>query len=86
MGDICVLGWKRTGSYVATTLHELDHTFVNGRGQKRAAAIVPAEFVERYEAMIDSEDGRIALARLADLDAGHTKAVPADEAARTLGL
>ncbi|MGO2541394.1 hypothetical protein ACT3TS_11360 [Specibacter sp. AOP5-B1-6] len=57
-----------------------------GRGQKRAAAIVPAEFVEHYEAMIDSEDGRIALARWADLDAGHTKAVPADEAARALGL
>ena len=57
-----------------------------GRNQQRAAAIVPAELVERYEAMIDLEDGRIAHERLADLDAGRTTAVPADEAARTLGL
>ena len=39
-----------------------------------------------YEAMIDLEDGRIALERLADLEAGRTTAVPADEAARALGL
>lgn len=57
-----------------------------GRGQRRAAAIVPAELVDRYEAMIDSEDGRIALERLADLDAGRTTAVSADEVTRTLGL
>ena len=57
-----------------------------GRNQQRAAAIVPAEFVEHYEAMIDLEDGRIAQERLADLDAGRTAAVPADEAARALGL
>ncbi len=57
-----------------------------GRGQQRAAAIVPAEFVERYEAMIDMEDARIAEERLADLDSGRTTAVPADEVARTLGL
>lgn len=57
-----------------------------GRGQQRAAAIVPAELVERYEAMVDLEDGRIAQRRLADLDAGRTQAIPADEVARTLGL
>lgn len=57
-----------------------------GRNQQRAAAIVPAELVEQYEAMIDLEDGRIAHERLADLDAGRTTAVPADEAARALGL
>ena len=57
-----------------------------GRGQQRAAAIVPAELVDRYEAMIDSEDGRVAMERLADLDAGRTKTVPADEVARALGL
>ena len=57
-----------------------------GRGHQRAAAIVPADLVDRYEAMIDIEDGRIALERLADLDAGRTMAVPADEVARTLGL
>ncbi len=57
-----------------------------GRGQKRAAAIVPAELVERYEVMIDEEDGRVAQQRLADLDRGRTTAIPADEVARTLGL
>ena len=57
-----------------------------GRGQKRAAAIVPADLVDRYEALIGIEDGRIALKRLTDLDAGRTKAIPADEVARTLGL
>jgi len=57
-----------------------------GRSQQRAAAIVPAEFVDRYEAMLDSEDGRIALERLADLNAGRTKSVSADEVGRTLGL
>lgn len=57
-----------------------------GRGQQRAAAIVPAELVERYEAMVDAEDGRIATERLADLDAGRTRALPADDVARALGL
>lgn len=57
-----------------------------GRGHHRAAAIVPAELVEEYEAMLDSQDGPIAEQRLADLDTGRTEAVPADEAARTLGL
>ncbi len=57
-----------------------------GRGQQRAAAIVPAALVERYEAMVDAEDGRVAAERLADLGAGRTTALPADEVARALGL
>ncbi len=57
-----------------------------GRGQQRAAAIVPAELVERYEAIIDREDARIALERLADIDAGRTAAIPASEVAQALGL
>jgi len=57
-----------------------------GRSQQRAAAIVPAELVERYEAMIDLEDGRVARERQADLDAGRTAAVPADEVSQALGL
>ncbi|MGH3568776.1 MAG: hypothetical protein ACRDRH_22670 [Pseudonocardia sp.] len=56
-----------------------------GRGHQRAAAIVPAELVEHYETMLDHEDGRSAQERLADLDAGRTTAVTADEVARTLG-
>ena len=57
-----------------------------GRGHQRAAAIVPAELVEHYEALIDREDGRIAQERLADLEAGRTAALSADEVARALGL
>jgi antitoxin (DNA-binding transcriptional repressor) of toxin-antitoxin stability system len=55
-----------------------------GRGHQRAAAIVPAELVAHYETMVDLEDGRIAQQRLADIDAGRTTAVSADEVARTL--
>jgi len=57
-----------------------------GRGQQRAAAIVPAELVERYEALVDREDGRIASERLADLDAGRTETISSDEMVRVLGL
>jgi antitoxin (DNA-binding transcriptional repressor) of toxin-antitoxin stability system len=57
-----------------------------GRRHQRAAAIVPAQLVERYEALVDAEEGRIATERLADLEAGRTTALPADEVARTLGL
>ena len=55
-----------------------------GRSHQRAAAIVPADLVERYEAMLDQEDGRIAQERLADLAVGRTTAVPADEVIRLL--
>ncbi len=55
-----------------------------GRSQQRAAAIVPAELVERYEAMLDAQDGEIAAKRLAGIEAGRTKVVSADEVARTL--
>jgi antitoxin (DNA-binding transcriptional repressor) of toxin-antitoxin stability system len=62
-------------------------TFVTrGRGHRRAAAIVPVELVERYEAMVDLEDARVARKRLADLDSGRSTAVPADEVTRVLGL
>lgn len=62
-------------------------TFITrGRNQKRAAAIVPAELVEQFEAMIDQEEGRIAQERLNDINAGSVNAIPADEAARALGL
>ena len=55
-----------------------------GRNQQRAAAIVPAGLVERYEAMIDAQDGEIAARRLADIEAGRTKVLSADEVARAL--
>lgn len=55
-----------------------------GRGHQRAAAIVPADLVERYEALVDAEDSRIARERLADLDAGRTRTVSSDEVRRSL--
>lgn len=55
-----------------------------GRRRQRAAAIVPAELVQRYEAMVDLEDGRIAQERLADLDADRSTAISADEVTRAL--
>jgi hypothetical protein len=62
-------------------------TFVTrGRRHLRAAAVVPAELVERYEAMVDLEDARVARKRLADLDAGRRTAISADEVTRVLGL
>jgi len=55
-----------------------------GRGQQRAAAIVPADLVEAYEELVDREDGRVASERLADLDAGRETAVSAEGVARAL--
>lgn len=55
-----------------------------GRGRQRAAAIVPAELVERYEEMIDREDGQIAAERLADIEAGGATAVSSAEVTRAL--
>jgi prevent-host-death family protein len=57
-----------------------------GRGHQRAAAIVPAALVERYEAMVDLEDARIAQKRLTDLDTGRRAAVTGTEVAEVLGL
>jgi antitoxin (DNA-binding transcriptional repressor) of toxin-antitoxin stability system len=60
-------------------------TFVTrGRRRQRAAAIVPADLVERYEELIDRDDGRIAAQRLADIDAGRVTPLSADEVTRVL--
>ncbi|MFC7329833.1 antitoxin of toxin-antitoxin stability system [Marinactinospora rubrisoli] len=56
-----------------------------GRGHRRAAAVVPAEWVEAYEEYLDREDGWVAEARLADLRAGRSQVIPAEEVGRTLG-
>jgi prevent-host-death family protein len=57
-----------------------------GRGRHRAAAIVPAELVERYEELLDQADGRVAARRLTDIDRGRAQPVSADEAAAALDL
>jgi ribosomal protein S12 methylthiotransferase accessory factor YcaO len=61
-----------------------DHVRHSGRAQQRAAAIVPADLVERYEELVDREDGGIASERLADLDAGRVAPVSAEEVTRAL--
>jgi len=55
-----------------------------GRRHQRAAAIVPADLVERYEELIDREDGRIAAARLAEIEDGLVTPLSADEVTRAL--
>ncbi len=57
-----------------------------GRGHSRAAAIVPADLVEAYESLIDQQDGAIATRRLADIDAGRSQVIPADQVAQDFGL
>jgi antitoxin (DNA-binding transcriptional repressor) of toxin-antitoxin stability system len=57
-----------------------------GRTHARAAAIVPAALVAAYEELVDREDARIALERLADLEAGRAQTVSSAEVMAELGL
>jgi len=57
-----------------------------GRAHTRAAAIVPAALVEAYQELVDREDARIALERLADLKAGRAQTVSSAEVMAELGL
>ena len=62
-------------------------TFITrGRNHTKTAAIVPAQWVTEYEALLDLRDGLIAQGRLDELLKGGSVAVPADEAYRQLGL
>jgi hypothetical protein len=62
-------------------------TFVTrGRGHVRAAAIVPAAWVEAYEEWVDREDGLLATQRLADLREGRSRVIEAESLAAELGL
>ncbi|MUL43838.1 antitoxin of toxin-antitoxin stability system [Streptomonospora sp. PA3] len=55
-----------------------------GRKHERAAAIVPASFVEDYETLLDAHDARIARARLDDIRAGREETITLDEMDREL--
>ena len=62
-------------------------TFIrHGRNHQTVAAIVPADLVEQYQALLDQEDGRIAMERLTDLKAGRDELIPAEEIERKYGL
>ena len=41
---------------------------------------------EAYESLVDQQDGAVAAQRLADIDAGRSQVISADEVERDLGL
>lgn len=64
-----------------------DITYITrGRNRVRAAAVVPADYAELIESLIDEQDGALAAKRLADIRAGKSKTVPMSEVRSRLGL
>ncbi len=62
-------------------------TFIHrGRNHEPVATIVPADLVEQYEALLDQEDGQIAMERLAEIKDGRETIEPWDEVKRELDL
>ena len=59
---------------------------VRGRSASPAAAIVPASWLEDYEALLDSIDGPVAEQRLAEIRNGDATTVTTAEARHLLGL
>lgn len=57
-----------------------------GRGKRRAAAIVPADMVEQYLALIDAEDGRIAQQRLEELQSVRASTMSSADVTDSLHL
>lgn len=57
-----------------------------GRNHETVAAIVPAELVQHFQALLDQEEERIAMERLADLKVGLDELLPAEDIERKYGL
>ncbi|MDR1442388.1 MAG: type II toxin-antitoxin system prevent-host-death family antitoxin [Bifidobacteriaceae bacterium] len=57
-----------------------------GRRATPAAAVVPAEWLDHYEALLDAQDGPVAEARLAEIRRGAAAPLAAAEVRQTLGL
>jgi hypothetical protein len=57
-----------------------------GRRATPAAALVPAAWLAHYEALLDSQDGPVAAARLAEIKRGGATTVPAAEVRKARGL
>jgi antitoxin (DNA-binding transcriptional repressor) of toxin-antitoxin stability system len=57
-----------------------------GRRAIPAAAVVPAQWLDHYEALLDTQDGPAAAARLAEIRRGDIVTVPAAKVRETLGL
>lgn len=64
-----------------------DITYITrGRAHKRAAAVVPAEYAELLELLLDEHDGAIAAERLAQIRSRQAKTLTMSEVRRTLGM
>ncbi|MDR3202666.1 MAG: hypothetical protein LBT54_06005 [Bifidobacteriaceae bacterium] len=59
---------------------------VRGRKGRPAAAIVPAAWLDEYEALLDAADGVVEESRLAEIRSGQAETVTAAEARADLGL
>ncbi|MDR1427901.1 MAG: type II toxin-antitoxin system prevent-host-death family antitoxin [Bifidobacteriaceae bacterium] len=57
-----------------------------GRRGAPAAALVPAAWLDHYEALLDAQDGPVAAARLAEIRRGDATPIPAAEVREALGL
>lgn len=57
-----------------------------GRNHVRAAAVVPAEYAEFLEALIDQLDGQTAMARLEELRTGRAKTLSMSEIKKRIGM
>ncbi len=57
-----------------------------GRNRSRTAAIVPIDWLDHYEELLDLEDARVARERLEDIRSGASTPLPAEEVYRELGL
>ena len=66
--------------------HSVGQPICRGRSQKAVVAIVPAELIEAYEALLDQEDGRIAMERLAEIADGREITEPWEEVRQHLSL
>ncbi|MDR3108001.1 MAG: type II toxin-antitoxin system prevent-host-death family antitoxin [Bifidobacteriaceae bacterium] len=57
-----------------------------GKRAAPAAAVVPAEWLDHYEELLDAQDGPVAAARLAEVRRGHIAPVSAAQVRETLGV
>jgi prevent-host-death family protein len=57
-----------------------------GRRATPTAAVVPAEWLDHYEALLDAQDGPVSQARLAEISNGSVTLVPGTEVRESLGL
>lgn len=57
-----------------------------GRNRVRAAAVVPADYAELIELLVDQHDGAIAIERLQNMIDQRSAGIPMSEVRRRLGM